>query len=62
MVITDDEMEKQNFLSWYCFYAKPKEIECAMKTHRAKMERYIEKYYSEIIRVRMLNSLREKIF
>ncbi|MCF6150373.1 MAG: hypothetical protein E3K37_17195 [Candidatus Kuenenia sp.] len=61
MIIKDEEIEKQNFLNWYCFYAKPKEIERAMRTHRAQMERYINKYYSEIIRIRKINNLRNKL-
>ncbi|MBM4055341.1 MAG: hypothetical protein FJ264_11885 [Planctomycetes bacterium] len=61
MIITDEEIEKRNFISWYCYYAKPHEIETAMKTHREQMERYIKKYYPDIIRVRKINRLREKI-
>jgi hypothetical protein len=48
MVMMEKEMEKRNFLNWYCLYATTKEIEKAKSINKEALERLINEYSDEI--------------
>lgn len=60
-IMKETDLEKLNFLSWYCRYAEPEEIEQAMKTNRPKLKRLIHKYAYEIERIEKIKNIKSKI-
>lgn len=61
-VMTDKEIEKQNFLSWYCMYATSDDIEMAKTINKPAMDRLINEYSYEIERMSISRNLREELF
>ncbi|GAX60021.1 hypothetical protein SCALIN_C05_0106 [Candidatus Scalindua japonica] len=61
-VITDKEIEKKNFLSWYCMYATNDDIDKANTINKPAMDRLINEYSYEIERVSISRNLREELF
>ena len=51
MVMMEKEMEKRNFLNWYCLYATTEEIEKAKRTYKEALERLINEYSDEIEKI-----------
>ncbi len=45
------EMERRNFLKWYCCYATIEEIEKAKGVNKEALERLINEYSAEIDRI-----------
>lgn len=53
----EKEMEKRNFLNWYCWYASTEEIENARRRNKEAMDRLISEYSDEIERTQKLRRL-----
>ena len=51
MVMINKDLNKRNFLNWYCWYATPEEIKRAKMTNRAAVERLVSEYSYEIERI-----------
>ncbi|MBO1225342.1 MAG: hypothetical protein JYX80_13050 [Candidatus Scalindua sediminis] len=47
----EKEMEKRNFLNWYCLYATTEEIEKAKRINKEALERLINEYSDEIEKI-----------
>lgn len=45
-------LEKRNFLNWYCWYATPEEIKKAERTNKAAIDRLINEYSYEIEKIK----------
>jgi len=50
-IMTDKDIEKQNFLSWYCMYATADDIEKAKAINKPAIDRLINEYSYEIERM-----------
>ncbi len=61
-MMTDKDMEKQNFLSWYCMYATVDDIEKAKAINKPAIDRLINEYSSEIERMNIPRNLHEELF
>ncbi len=61
-MIDDKEIEKWNFLSWYCTYATADDIEKARMINNPAMERLINEYSFEVEMINMSNNLHTKLF
>ncbi len=67
MIMMEKEMERKNFLNWYCLYATTEEIEKAACRHGAKkinkkaLERLINEYSNEIEKINKSRRLYESI-
>ena len=61
-MMTDKEIEKQNFLSWYCMYATIDDIEKAKSINKPAIDRLINEYSYEIERMSVSRSLHEELF
>ena len=61
-MITDKEIEKRNFLSWYCMYATVDDIEKAKSINQPAIDRLINEYSYEIERMSISRSLHEELF
>jgi len=59
-MLTDKEIEKQNFLSWYSYATTDDIIKAKMSNNPAKA-RLINEYSCEIERINMSRNLHEKI-
>ena len=57
----ENNLDKRNFLNWYCWYATQEEIENAKQTNRGAINRLINEYSYEIEQIktaiRFYNSL-----
>lgn len=53
------ELERQNFIKWYCCYATKDEIEKVKRANRNKLERLIDEYDDEIEKINRTERLRE---
>ena len=57
----ENNLDKRNFLNWYCWYATKEEIEKAQQTNRGTINRLINEYSYEIEQIktakRFYNSL-----
>lgn len=61
-MISDKEIEKQNFLCWYSMYATTDDIEKANSINKPEMDRLISEYSHEIERMHISRSLHEELF
>ncbi len=61
MVMMEKEMEKRNFLNWYCLYATTEEIEKAKRINNEALERLINEYSDEIEKINRSRHLYESI-
>lgn len=61
-MLTDEDIEKQNFLSWYCTYATADDIEKARMINNPAMERLINEYSFEVERINMSRNLHTNFF
>jgi hypothetical protein len=61
-MLTDKEIEKQNFLSWYCMYATSDDIRMARTSSNPVIDRLLNEYSYEIERINMSRNLNEEIF
>jgi len=62
MVMMEKEMEKRNFLNWYCLYATTEEIEKAKSINKEALERLINEYSFEVERINMSRNLHTNLF
>ena len=53
IMLTDKDIEKQNFLSWYCMYATPDDIRMAKTSNNPAIDRLLNEYSYEIDRINM---------
>ena len=53
MIMMEKEMERRNFLNWYCLYATTEEIEKAKRINKKALERLINEYSDELALVRL---------
>ncbi len=56
-MMTDKDIEKQNFLSWYCMYATSDDIEKAKAINGPAVDRLINEYSYEIERMNISRNL-----
>ena len=61
-MMTDKDIEKQNFLSWYCMYATSDDIEKAKSINRPAIDRLINEYSYEIERMNISRNIHEELF
>lgn len=61
-IMTDKEIERQNFLNWYCIYATADDIERAKITNKRAVDRLFKEYSYEIERLNLSKYLHEKLF
>ncbi len=61
-IITDKEIERQNFLSWYSMYATAEDIEKAKMINKSAVDRLFNEYSYEIERLNMSRNLHEELF
>lgn len=61
-MLTDRDIEKQNFLSWYCMYATSDDIRTARNSNNPAIDRLLNEYSYEIERINMSRNLHEEIF
>ncbi len=61
-IITDKEIEKQNFLSWYGMYATAEDIEKAKMINKPAVERLFDEYSYEVERLNMSRNSHEELF
>ncbi len=61
-MLTDKDIEKQNFLSWYCIYATSDDIRKAKTSNNPVIDRLLNEYSYEIERINMSRNLHEEIF
>ncbi len=47
----ENNLDKRNFLNWYCWYATQEEIEKAKQTNRGTINRLINEYSYEIEKI-----------
>ena len=62
IMLTDKDIEKQNFLTWYCMYATSDDIRMAKTINNTAIDRLLNEYSYEIERINMSRNLHEKIF
>ncbi len=61
-MLTDKDIEKQNFLSWYCMYATSDDIRIAKTSNNPAIDRLLNEYSYEIERINVSRNLHEEIF
>ncbi len=61
-MMTDKDIEKQNFLSWYCMYATSEDIAQAKAINGPAIDRLINEYSYEIERMNITRNLHEELF
>lgn len=61
-MMSDKDIEKQNFLSWYCMYATADDIEKAKAINKPAIDRLINEYSYEIDRMSISRNLHEELF
>ncbi len=61
-IMTDKDIEKHNFLSWYCMYATSDDIEKAEAINKPAIDRLINEYSSEIESMNIPRNLHEELF
>lgn len=61
-MLTDKDIEKQNFLSWYCKYATSDDIRMARTSNNPVIDRLLNEYSYEIERINMSRNLFEEVF
>ncbi len=48
----ENNLDKSNFLNWYCWYATQEEIEKAKQTNRGTINRLMNEYSYEIEKIK----------
>jgi hypothetical protein len=61
-IISDKEIERQNFLNWYSMYATVEDIEKAKMINKPAVDRLFDEYSYEIERLNMSRNLHEELF
>ncbi len=61
-IMTDKEIEKQNFLNWYYMYATAEDIERAKMINKSAVDRLFNEYSYEIERLNISRNLHEELF
>jgi hypothetical protein len=61
-IISDKEIERQNFLNWYSMYATVDDIEKAKMINKPAVDRLFDEYSYEIERLNMSRNLHEELF
>ncbi len=61
-MMSDKEMEKQNFICWYSMYATADDIEKANATNKPAMDRLISEYSHDLERMHISRNLHEELF
>ncbi len=61
MIMMEKEMERKNFLNWYCLYATTEEIEKVKKINKKALERLINEYSDEIEKINKSRRLYKSI-
>ncbi len=61
MIMMEKEMERKNFLNWYCLYATTEEIEKAKMINKKARERLINEYSDEIEKINKSRRLYKSI-
>ncbi len=49
----ENNLDKKNFLNWYCWYATEEDIEKAERTNKAAINRLVNEYSYEIEKIKM---------
>ncbi len=62
LMMSDKEIEKQNFLCWYGMYATEDDIEKANAINKPAMDRLINEYSYDIERMHISRNLHEEFF
>ena len=62
LMMSDKEIEKQNFLCWYSMYATESDIKKANTINKPAMDRLINEYSYDIERMHISRSLHEELF
>ncbi len=62
LMMSDKEIEKQNFLCWYSMYATEDDIEKANAINKPAMDRLINEYSYDIERMHISRNLHEELF
>lgn len=57
----DREIEKQNFILWYGFYATEKELQAARTNNRETLDRLLKEYAEEIDKIDKTRRLYDRI-
>jgi len=61
-MMSDKEIEKNNFLCWYGMYATESDIKKANAINKPAMDRLINEYSHDIERMHILRNLHEELF
>jgi hypothetical protein len=61
-IMTDKEIERQNFISWYGMYATVEDIEKAKIINKPAVDRLFNEYSGEIEILNMSRNLHEELF
>lgn len=61
-MMSDKEIEKQNFLCWYSMYATADDIEKANSINKPAMDRLISEYSQDIEMMCISRNLHEELF
>ncbi len=61
-IMTDKEIERQNFISWYGMYATAEDIEKAKIINKPAVDRLFNEYSGEIEILNMSRNLHEELF
>jgi molybdopterin converting factor small subunit len=59
--MNEKEIEKQNFILWYGFYATAKELEVARTNNRETLNRLLKEYAEEIDKVDRTKRLYDRV-
>ena len=57
----ENNMDKRNFLNWYCRYATPQEIGKAERTNKAAINRLVNEYSYEIEKINTTRRLYDSL-
>ncbi|MBT6048321.1 MAG: hypothetical protein HN862_17890 [Candidatus Scalindua sp.] len=52
----ENNLNKRNFINWYCWYATSEEIEKAEQTNKAAVNRLLDEYSFEIDKIKTVKS------
>jgi len=57
----EKNLNKRNFLNWYCCYATPEEIEKAERTNKAALNRLVNEYSYEVEKIKTIKRLYDSL-
>ena len=57
----ETDLNKRNFLNWYCCYATPEEIEKAERTNKAALNRLVNEYSYEVEKIKAIKRLYDSL-